>query len=137
MTPRRPHSPHRRAVLALVAGVLLTVTACTEGRGSEVTSDATVSGVGDAAEGRELFIGYGCGACHQVSGVRGADGRVGPDLDGLADQRIIAGVLTNTPERLAAWIRDPRAYSQDTGMPDVGVTEEHSADIAAFLLEQG
>lgn len=120
--------------LVLLLGIVLAVAACTSGGSEPVASDDVV--VGQAEHGRELFVGYGCGACHQISGVPGADGRVGPDLDGLADQRIIGGVLANTREFLAAWIRDPQAYSSDTGMPDVGVTEEDSLDIAAFLLEE-
>lgn len=127
----------RRVVL--VAAVLV-VGACTGDRGaSDATGPGVAAGVavGDADRGRDHFVQYGCGACHQFHEVPTATGRVGPNLEGIADQRIIGGVLANTPEFLAAWIRDPQAYSQDSGMPNVGVTREHSLDIAAFLLEHG
>jgi cytochrome c len=91
--------------------------------------------LGDAERGRELFVGYGCGACHQLGGVRQAVGHVGPRLDGLADQRIVAGSLPNTPEHVAAFIQDPQELVPGTGMPDVGVSAEDAADLAAFLLE--
>lgn len=123
------------APTALVAAVLA-VAACDGGRGVGTTEQVVGADIGDSDRGRELFVGYGCGACHQVGGVRSAVGRVGPALDDLADQRIIGGVLPNTPEQLAAWIRDPRAYSEDSGMPNVGVTAEDSYDIASFLLER-
>jgi cytochrome c len=97
--------------------------------------DAPEVAFGDAEQGRELFVGYGCGACHQVSGVRAANGRVGPNLDRLHAQRMVAGVLPNTPEFVAAFIQDPQAHAPNSGMPDVGVTPEDAADIAAFLLE--
>lgn len=124
----------------LAIAVATTVTACGQGqRGASTTGPGTAAGVeyGDADRGRELFVGYGCGACHQHGGVAAASGRVGPALDAIADQRVIAGVLPNTPEMLAAWIRSPRAYAEDTGMPDLDVTEQDAADIAAFLLEGG
>ncbi|MFA9443922.1 cytochrome c family protein [Egicoccus sp. AB-alg6-2] len=124
-------------VVAVVAA--LAISACDGGRGERTTGPGAAAGVefGDADNGREAFVAYGCGACHQHAAVRGASGRVGPKLDDLAEQRIIAGVLPNTPEMLAAWIQDPQAHAADTGMPDVGVTDEDAADIAAFLLEHG
>lgn len=121
----------------LVAAV---ITACSQGqRGASTTGPGVADGVeyGDADHGRELFVGYGCGACHQHTDIASADGRAGPALDGLAEQRIIAGVLPNTPEMLAEWIQSPQAYDEDTGMPDLDVGEEDAADIAAFLLEGG
>lgn len=130
---------YRRAGAVLLVVTVLGLAACTGDRGRATTGPGAAAGVevGDADRGRELFVGYGCGACHQHGAIRSADGRVGPDLDGLADQRIIGGVLANTPELLAAWIRDPQAYSEDSGMPNVGVTDSDSLDIAAFLLEHG
>jgi cytochrome c2 len=122
----------------LAVSVAATITSCVQGqRGASTTGPGTAAGVefGDADRGRELFVGYGCGACHQHGGVAVASGRVGPALDDLADQRVIAGMLPNTPEMLAAWIRSPQAYARGTGMPDLGVTEADAADIAAFLLE--
>jgi cytochrome c len=115
-------------VWVAVVAIAVALTAC----GSD---DAEVA-IGDADHGRELFVGYGCGACHQVGGVRQAVGRVGPQLDGLADQRIIAGSLAMTPEHLAAFIENPQEHAPGTGMPDVGVSSDDAADIAAFLLER-
>jgi len=88
---------------------------------------------GDAERGRELLWQFGCGTCHRIEGVVGAVGEVGPPLDGLARRVYIAGVLTNTPENLARWIRMPQDIAPKTAMPDLGVTEEQARDMAAFL----
>jgi cytochrome c len=113
--------------LLLVAVLTVVLGAC--GGGPEVE-------LGDADRGRDHFVGYGCAACHQHGDVRQAVGNVGPRLDDLAEQRIIAGGLPNTPEMLAAFIQDPPAHVPGTGMPNVGVTSEDAADLAAFLLER-
>lgn len=114
---------------ATLFGVIVAVViACSDGGGGAVA--------GDAARGERLFIDYGCAACHQVSGVRQATGRVGPALDDYHEQRIIAGVLPNTDGHLAAWIQDPSAYAPNTAMPDVGVTAEDATDLAAFILDR-
>ena len=76
---------------------------------------------------------YGCGACHVIPGVPGADGEVGPALVGLGDRAYIAGVLVNTPQNLVNWIRTPRAIDPKTAMPELGVTEPEARDIAAYL----
>ena len=88
---------------------------------------------GDADRGARLISHYGCGSCHQIPGIRGADGRVGPDLGDLARRRLIAAKLTNTPANLERWIRDPQKVSPGTVMPDLGVTPAESRDIAAYL----
>jgi cytochrome c2 len=124
--------PVRRLGQALPLLVVLTLALLLGSCDGAPTADGPAHG--DAATGERLFVEYGCAACHQISGVRQARGNVGPDLDGLAEQRIIAGVLPNTPGHLAAWLMDPRRYAPNTGMPDVGVTEEDAQDLVAFLL---
>ena len=76
---------------------------------------------------------YGCGSCHAISGVRGADGLVGPSLSNFGDRRTIAGRLPNTPENLTRWILDPQRVKPGDAMPDVGLDRREARDIAAFL----
>jgi len=52
---------------------------------------------------------------------------------GGADGTCLAGKLTNTPQNLIRWIRDPRGIEPSTAMPNMGVTEQAGRDIAAFL----
>lgn len=91
-----------------------------------------------AAPGRgpELVRAYGCGGCHTIPGVAGAVGKVGPRLDRVAEQAFVAGVLPNSPQHLADWIRRPRDHDPRTAMPDLGVTETDARDLAAYLYAQ-
>ncbi|MFD0857891.1 c-type cytochrome [Roseovarius aquimarinus] len=92
---------------------------------------------GDAARGRDLMRDHGCGACHRIPGVPGAHGTVGPSLAGLAERAYIAGILTNAPGELTRWLIDPPYFSQDTAMPDLGVTEAEAMDMTAYLYTLG
>jgi cytochrome c len=83
--------------------------------------------------GRLLLRQFGCGACHEIPGVAGANGKVGPPLAGIAGRVYLAGVLPNTPDTMAAFIRKPQIADPKTAMPDMGVTEEHARDMVAYL----
>ncbi len=88
---------------------------------------------GDAQNGKLLLRQFGCSACHEIPGVAGGRGKVGPPLGGVAERVYIAGVLPNTPERMASFIRHPQAADPRSAMPDMGVNEEHARDMVAYL----
>lgn len=88
---------------------------------------------GDPRRGEAMFIQYGCGSCHAIAGVRTANGLVGPPLDGIAQRVIIGGHLSNTPDNMEKWIRDPQTVSPGTAMPDLNVGADDARDITAFL----
>lgn len=88
---------------------------------------------GDPENGKLLLRQFSCGACHEIPGVAAARGKVGPPLGGVAQRVYIAGVLPNTPERMARFIRDPQGADPRSAMPDMGVTEEHARDMVAYL----
>lgn len=90
---------------------------------------------GNAHRGEAMIREYGCGTCHSIPGVPGANSLVGPPLKGLAARAYIGGVLSNTPDNLISWIRDPQAASPRTAMPDLGVTERDARDIAAYIYQ--
>jgi|SRR3546814_5152963 cytochrome c len=81
----------------------------------------------------EALISARCGACHRVPGVVGANGRVGPSLDGFGRQQIIAGYFPNTPGNLVRWLRDPQRMLPGNAMQDTGLTEEQARAVAAYL----
>ena len=83
--------------------------------------------------GKQSLAGFGCGSCHEISGVRAAHGKIGPPLTGVATRAIIAGELANTPENMVRWIRDPQAVEPNTAMPNLGVTEQTARDMVAYL----
>lgn len=87
----------------------------------------------DPAKGRQLLSAWGCGSCHHIPGVTGADAYVGPPLDGWSRRTFIAGQLENTPENLVRWIMDPQSVEPGTAMPNTGAPEEVARQMAAYL----
>ena len=87
----------------------------------------------DPSSGPKLIEAFGCGSCHTIAGVQGANGEIGPRLVHFADRRYIAGVLPNTAANLVRWIVDPQAVAPGTVMPDLGVGDPQARDIAAYL----
>ena len=112
--------------VALIALAALVVAGC----GRETTPPALG---GDPENGKLLLRQFGCGTCHEIPGVAAAKGRVGPPLEGLAGRVYLGGVLPNTPENMAAFIREPQRFAPRTAMPDLGVTEPHARDMVAYL----
>lgn len=88
---------------------------------------------GSVDRGEALFAAYGCGGCHSLSGEPQAQGLVGPPLDTIGSREMIAGKLSNTPDNLARWIRDPQAVTPGTAMPALGLTPPQARDLTAFL----
>jgi cytochrome c2 len=88
---------------------------------------------GDADRGKHAIDRYGCGSCHTIPRIPAASGLVGPSLDRIASRTYIAGVLTNTPEHMRRWIKDPPAVDSLTAMPNLGITDSDLLDIVAYL----
>lgn len=120
----------RGAWLPVLVPLLLAVIGCVGASGN--TSDQHVER-GDAGRGRASIAAYGCGSCHSIPGVRGADGMVGPPLDHWAQRRMIAGEVPNDPAHLITWITVPQVIEPGTAMPNMGVTDGQARDIAAYL----
>jgi len=87
----------------------------------------------DPRRGLAALRQYACHGCHRIPGIRGPDVYVGPPLERFAERAYIAGVLPNTRENLVRWITKPQSVSPLTLMPDLGVTEAHAHDMAAYL----
>jgi cytochrome c1 len=100
------------------------------------TADRRRAGAPDVERGRTLIAELGCGACHAISGVDGANGLAGPPLSGQRRRTYIAGVLANTPENLQAWIRSPQSIKPGVAMPDLELGDTDAADIAAYLYSR-
>jgi cytochrome c len=90
-------------------------------------------GGGRADRGAVAIRRYGCGSCHSIPGISGANGLVGPPLAGIGGRVYVGGVLTNTPEHMVEWIENPRTYAPKTAMPDLGVTHGDAVNIASYL----
>jgi cytochrome c oxidase assembly factor CtaG/cytochrome c2 len=87
----------------------------------------------DPDRGRAAMKRYGCGSCHNIPGVRGARGLVGPPLGEVSQRVFIAGVLPNEPDNMIRWIENPPGVDPKTAMPNMGVTGRDARDIAAYL----
>jgi cytochrome c len=88
---------------------------------------------GDPNRGKEAIERYGCNACHNIPGVPGPKGMVGPPLDHMASRALIAGKLPNNPQTMIDWLQDPPKYDPQASMPNLGITPAESRDIAAYL----
>jgi cytochrome c1 len=91
---------------------------------------------GEVAAGRRLIASYGCGSCHSIPGVPGADGQAAPPLQDFYQRTYIAGRLPNTEDNLVKWIEDPQRIEPGTAMPTLGVTEDEAQAIGAYLYRQ-
>jgi cytochrome c len=116
------------SILALAAGAIA-ASGCTKGIGSPVRE---VPG-GSPELGRKAIRHYGCGTCHEIPGVRSANGLVGPPLIKFSRRGYIAGELANTPENLQRWIQNPKAVEPGTDMPNLHVTPDDARNINAYL----
>lgn len=114
------------ATVAVVAG-------CSHSPGGRLPA-AEQAHQGDPARGQQLISTYGCGSCHVVPGVSGANGLVGPPLTHFGQRSYIAGELPNNASNLQKWIMNPTQVEPGTAMPDLGVTKVDAQDIAAYLL---
>jgi cytochrome c len=121
-----------RGAVLLPVGVVLLLLAAGCGDRPLPSNLLQVSG-GDPGRGRADIVKYGCGACHQINGISGADGVVGPPLSGIGSRGTIAGVLANNPQNMVNWIQNPQAIVPGNAMPDMGVTQQDALDIAAYL----
>ncbi|HJQ09983.1 MAG TPA: cytochrome c oxidase assembly protein [Gemmatimonadaceae bacterium] len=87
----------------------------------------------DMERGRTAIRKYGCGSCHDIPGVTGAQGMVGPPLEHIAQRVYIAGVLPNEPDNMIKWLENPPGVDPKTAMPYMAVTPRDARDIAAYL----
>lgn len=135
--PPPSRGPGRRAVLLATAALLLLAGAGWGGwaalQRQERQAIARALTGGEPARAPALMIRYGCGGCHAIPGVPGAEGRVAAPLSGLRERVFIGGVARNSAENLMAWIVDPRALSPRSAMPRTGITPEEARDVAAYL----
>ena len=87
---------------------------------------------GPAADGKAIFARSACVGCHTIRGVSG--GTLGPDLTTFGSRHTMAaGILPNTVDNVAAWIRNPAAMKPDAKMPALGLTHEQARAVATYL----
>ena len=82
---------------------------------------------------KAMYQSLSCVNCHTIRGTASI-GKFGPDLTHLmARETIGAGVRTNTPENLRAWINDPQAIKPGCLMPSMKLTGTELDQVVAYL----
>ena len=123
----------RSVILAVVVSLGATMlAACNYGREDKVATARTLTG-GDPDRGRTAIGRYGCGGCHTIPGIEGANATVGPPLSNIAVRQTLGGHLSNTPDNMKLWIQRPQQVDPKNVMPDMGVTDQDARDIVAYL----
>jgi cytochrome c len=123
-----------RVLWIALIGFGFSLTACAAGVNGG--PEAQTVPQGNVEQGRTLIVHYGCGSCHTIPGITGADAKVGPPLDDFYERTYIAGLLPNTWQNLSKWIQDPQGVLPHNAMPDLGVSEADARDIVAYLYHQ-
>lgn len=122
----------RTGVTAFAAGALtlgMLLGGCHSGRNPQ---SRVVTG-GSVDQGERAIKRFGCGSCHTIPGIAGANGLVGPPLIKFSRRGYIAGMLPNTANNLQHWIRDPQSVVPNNDMPNLGVSANEARDITAYL----
>ena len=112
----------------------------------QTASEQTVQADPQIQRGEQLVAQKGCIGCHTIDGyypnveVGNADF---PNLTNFGLRTTVAAaVVENTPENLAAWLRDPQAIKPTNRMPTLWAADDPNADeeidaIVAYLLSLG
>lgn len=120
----------KKRLLVVASSCFVVLLACEGGKKDPAARPLT----GGNAERGELVIHQkGCGACHEIPGIRGANGTVAAPLAKFSQRSFIAGELPNNPDNLVRWIKDPPAVHSKVAMPNLYVTDPEARDIAAYL----
>lgn len=135
--PAMQKRAHRGRPFAIAcAAILLSGGGLSAWAGLQARQDADLATAltgGDPARGPALMIRFGCGGCHTIPGVPGADGQVGPSLFGLRKRVFVGDGVRNSASGLIAWIVDPRTLSPRSAMPMTGISSDQARDVAAYL----
>jgi cytochrome c1 len=122
---------HRQLALLLLSTVAgMPIAGCF---GGQTLRPYAIAVDGNPQHGKALIEGYGCGGCHTIPGIHKANGLVGPPLMYFSRRTMIAGELPNTQANLVRWIQHPRSVEPGTAMPDLGLNQDQSYDISAYL----
>jgi len=141
----------RRAAVVLGAGVVL-LAGCGSGQVVLPTAQKVVGTLpktgapakivlpkGNAAKGKTIFAAQGCGGCHTFQPA-GSNGKIGPDLDKLA-QYAKTAQRGNLDQFTAESIIHPTAYLEAGYGPQMPTTysslpKQQVADLVAFLTKK-
>jgi cytochrome c oxidase subunit 2 len=86
-----------------------------------------------AQKGKEIFGQSACMGCHTIAGM--SAGILGPNLTHFGSRKTFGGAsMMNTPENLVKWVENPGHMKPGVLMPNLGMRDEQSKALAAYLL---
>jgi cytochrome c oxidase subunit 2 len=86
-----------------------------------------------AQAGKNFFFAQTCANCHAIRGTT-AVRTAGPDLTHLASRsQLAAGILDNTPQNLAGWLKNPQQVKPGCQMPNFSHTDDQVTQLVAYL----
>lgn len=91
-----------------------------------------------AQQGQKFFTTGACVGCHMINGVtnNGNSTLIGPNLTHFGSRKWIAGGVTaNTPQNLAAWIRDAQSVKNGSDMPSFTTLPQSEIDALVAYLD--
>lgn len=118
-----------RPAISVILFFAVFLVGCQEGAGDPPPSRVA----GNIERGATLIQHYGCGGCHIVPGISGAEGLVGPPLTMMGRRVFVAGVMRNSPENMMSWLQDPQRIVPGNAMPNMGISREDARDLTAYL----
>ena len=94
-------------VPVLLLFLITLASACDVGVGAAKSEAEALTGA-SVARGKSAIARYGCGGCHSIPGIEGAQATVGPPLDNIAVRGYLVGYLSNTLVNMVMWIQHPQ-----------------------------
>lgn len=94
---------------------------------------ARTTPTGANATGEAAFLKQACIGCHTVQGTTAA-GKIGPNLTHVGGRATLAaGIMPNTPENMAKWIRNSLDFKPGSKMPPHPAATLSDADLQAIV----
>jgi cytochrome c oxidase subunit 2 len=86
-----------------------------------------------AEAGSRFYLAQTCANCHAIKGTS-AVANAAPDLTHVGGRtQLAAGVIPNTPQNLARWLRNPQAIKPGCQMPNFALDDERVTQLVAYL----
>ena len=105
-----------------------------------VRSMQNANGVPQQGSAEQIHRGYqlvssgACVGCHAIKGTS-LNAHVGPDLTRFGSRTTLgAGMYPNDEAHLIRWLKNPQEAKPGNKMPNLGLSDEDAAAIAAYLL---
>jgi cytochrome c oxidase subunit II len=86
-----------------------------------------------ALAGRRIFFAQTCANCHTIAGTT-ARANAAPDLTHISTRaQLGAGVMDNSPQALARWLKNPQEIKPRCMMPNFGFSDQQVTELTVYL----